>query len=292
MSSHVPYILAVALTRTQSSYVLAGAVRCRPLLTSLNAYPQIRSVFLRPFMSFSCLLHYFPGLFLEQGAPKQRSWTPKASQSFSSKRPIKTINQGTLEHSLGKRSLEGPRGPDALILHQYLRNPLRERSWLQNEFGRQILRRSSTDNRGKGGPENAPLPKESGAQVEKGIPESSKYPASSIANKHIIDRLPSIPHIHRPTKEELLAAATGFWSRLKVRFKWFSIRSVRPFNVDEIGAFFSWVLLGHVLWIILGTTTFFSLAIFAVNTVFAQGMGLSPSSYVQLTAVQKLWLGG
>jgi len=94
--------------------------------------------------------------------------------------------------------------------------------------------------------------------------------ASSFTNKHLIDRLPSIPHLSRPSKEELLAAATGFWSRLKVRFKWFSIRSVRPFNADEIGAFFSWILVGHVLWIILGTTTFFSLAIFAVNTVFAQ----------------------
>lgn len=79
-----------------------------------------------------------------------------------------------------------------------------------------------------------------------------------------------MPHMHRPTKEELLAAATGFWSRLKVRFKWFSIRSVRPFNNDEIGALLSWLLLGHVLWIIIGTTTFVSLAIFAINTVFAQ----------------------
>ena len=85
-----------------------------------------------------------------------------------------------------------------------------------------------------------------------------------------LPHMPNMPNIHRPSKEELLAAATGFWSRLKVRFKWFSIRSARPFNADDIGAFFSWVLLGHVLWIILGTTTFFSLAIFAVNTVFAQ----------------------
>ncbi|KAL8943649.1 MAG: hypothetical protein Q9216_000937 [Gyalolechia sp. 2 TL-2023] len=91
-----------------------------------------------------------------------------------------------------------------------------------------------------------------------------------MVGKHLIDRLPSIPQVHRPNKEELLAAATGFWSRLKVRFKWFSIRSGRPFNIDEISAFFSWVLLGHVLWIVLGTTTFFSLAILAVNTVFAQ----------------------
>ena len=105
--------------------------------------------------------------------------------------------------------------------------------------------------------------------------ESSSAPFSprelkGAANKHLRGRLPAISHIHRPSREELLAAATGFWSRLKVRFKWFSIRSVRPFNADEIGAFFSWFLLGHVLWIILGTTTFFSLAIFAVNTVFAQ----------------------
>ena len=102
------------------------------------------------------------------------------------------------------------------------------------------------------------------------VPASLKA-GSDARQKHLIDRLPNISHIHRPSKEELLAAATGFWSRLKVRFKWFSIRSARPFNVDEIGAFFSWVLLGHVIWIVLGTTTFFSLAIFAVNTVFAQG---------------------
>jgi mitochondrial distribution and morphology protein 31 len=79
-----------------------------------------------------------------------------------------------------------------------------------------------------------------------------------------------MPQFHRPTKEELLAAATGFWSRLRVRFKWFSIRSVRPFNADEIGGFITWILVGHMVWIIVGTTTFFSLAILAINTVFAQ----------------------
>jgi distribution and morphology protein 31 len=91
-----------------------------------------------------------------------------------------------------------------------------------------------------------------------------------------MDRLPHMSHLHRPTKEELLAAATGFWSRLKVRFKWFSIRSVRPFNLDEITALFSWVLLGHVVWVVVGTTTFFSLLILAINTVFAQGVSPRP----------------
>ena len=77
---------------------------------------------------------------------------------------------------------------------------------------------------------------------------------------------------HRPTKEELLAAATGFWSRLKVRFKWFSIRSVRPWNIDDWSAFVSWFVLGNIVWVLVGTTTFFSLVIFSINTVVAQGM--------------------
>lgn len=291
MSSNAPHRLAAAFARTQSSFVVAGAILFRPLLTSVNLYPQIRRVVLRPFTSFS-LLHPLSGLLVDQVSTTQRSWTLKVSLSISSKCSIKTAIERTLEYSLGKRSLEGSRARGALILNQDLQPPLRIKGWAPNGIELQILRRSFSENRVDGRYRNAPLPKKSGAQIEKGTPEASKFPASSIANKHIIDRLPTIPHMHRPTKEELLAAATGFWSRLKVRFKWFSIRSVRPFNVDEIGAFFSWVLLGHVLWIILGTTTFFSLAIFAVNTVFAQGMSLSPSSYDQLMAVQKLSLGG
>ncbi|RAL08693.1 mitochondrial distribution and morphology protein [Aspergillus homomorphus CBS 101889] len=121
-------------------------------------------------------------------------------------------------------------------------------------------------------------------------------------NRHLINRLPHMPHLHRPTKEELLAAANGFWSRLKVRFKWFSIRSVRPFNLDEITALFSWVLLGHVVWVVLGTTTFFSLLIIAINTVFAQetlagwiGNYLTKSSGVKVvfeSAIVPKWKDG
>ena len=84
--------------------------------------------------------------------------------------------------------------------------------------------------------------------------------------------LPNMPKMpHRPTKDELLAAATGFWSRLKVRFKWFSIRSVRPFNSDDWGAFVSWFVLCNIVWLFIGTTTFLSLVIFSINTVVAQG---------------------
>ena len=128
-------------------------------------------------------------------------------------------------------------------------------------------------------------------------------PANSAAgSKSFADRLPNISSIHRPTRDEVLAAATGFWSRMKARFKWFSIRSGRPFNSDEIFALVSWFFLGHMLWIILGTTTFVSLAILTVNTVFAQetlagwiGNSLTKSSGIKVvfeSAIVPKWRDG
>ncbi|XDG06933.1 hypothetical protein ABKA04_006548 [Annulohypoxylon sp. FPYF3050] len=102
-------------------------------------------------------------------------------------------------------------------------------------------------------------------------PAEEESASSSVSKYFHLPAMPQLPHLpHRPTKEELLAAATGFWQRLKVRFKWFSIRSMRPWNIDEWGAFVSWFLFGHLVWILVGTTTFFSLAILFINTVFAQ----------------------
>ncbi|EXJ96417.1 hypothetical protein A1O1_01543 [Capronia coronata CBS 617.96] len=119
--------------------------------------------------------------------------------------------------------------------------------------------------------------------------------------ENFYDRI-HMPQFHRPSKEELLAAATGFWSRLKVRFKWLTIKSTRPFNVDEIVGFISWIALGHVIWIVIGTTTFVSLAIFAINTVFAQetlagwiGNYLTKSSGLQVvfeSAIVPKWRDG
>ncbi|KAK9380571.1 mitochondrial distribution and morphology protein family 31/32 [Kockiozyma suomiensis] len=75
---------------------------------------------------------------------------------------------------------------------------------------------------------------------------------------------------HRPTKEELLKAASGAFERFKIRFKWVLLRQVRPFNLDDMSAFLSWLIVGNVIWVILGTTTFFSLVLLTANTVFAQ----------------------
>lgn len=97
-------------------------------------------------------------------------------------------------------------------------------------------------------------------------------------SKYLQSHLPKIPH--RPTKEELLAAANGFSQRLKVRLKWLTIRSMRPWNADEWGAFLSWFMLGHLVWILVGTTTFVSLVILTINTVFAQGTFYLPAFFM------------
>lgn len=109
-----------------------------------------------------------------------------------------------------------------------------------------------------------------GASSEASTPNPGGESESIAASVSKYLHLPKMPH--RPTKEELLAAANGFWERVRVRFKWMSIRSMRPWNADEWGAFVSWFMLGHIVWILVGTTTFFSLLIFSINTVFAQGI--------------------
>lgn len=108
--------------------------------------------------------------------------------------------------------------------------------------------------------------------------------------------------MYRPTKAELLSAASGFWSRVKIHFKWLTIRSARPFNADEIYALFSWILAAHVLWIVLGTTSFLMLTVFLINSAFSQetlakwiGNYLTKSSGIKVvfeTAVVPKWKDG
>ncbi|KAK8845441.1 hypothetical protein IAR55_006154 [Kwoniella newhampshirensis] len=78
---------------------------------------------------------------------------------------------------------------------------------------------------------------------------------------------------HRPSKEQLLAAANGWWQRLRIRLKWFTIRGWRRFNTDDFSAFASWFVVGNTVWILLGTTTF-------VSAVFATLNSLSLQEYV------------
>ena len=144
----------------------------------------------------------------------------------------------------------------------------------------------------------ATLAPQSEAPRTPGSPEDTRSPP-----KPLLDRIPhTLPHLYRPTKAELLGAASGFWSRIKVHFKWLTIRSTRPFNADEIYALVSWILAAHILWIVLGTTTFFMLTIFLINTAFSQetlgkwiGNYLTKSSGIKVvfeTAVVPKWRDG
>ena len=64
----------------------------------------------------------------------------------------------------------------------------------------------------------------------------------------------SLPHVSRPSRDDFLNAANGFVQRMRVRVRWFFIRNFRKFNADDISAFVTWFLVGHGLWILIGTS--------------------------------------
>jgi len=63
----------------------------------------------------------------------------------------------------------------------------------------------------------------------------------------------TVPNIHRPTRDDLLTVADGFWQRARIRFRWFTIKSFRKFNADDISAFVTWFLMSQTIWILVGT---------------------------------------
>lgn len=73
-----------------------------------------------------------------------------------------------------------------------------------------------------------------------------------------------------PSKEDLLKIAQGFWTRMRIRFKWFTIRGFRRFNADDISAFFTLGGLGTAIFVIVGTTTFVSLVFAALDALNMQ----------------------
>jgi distribution and morphology protein 31 len=93
---------------------------------------------------------------------------------------------------------------------------------------------------------------------ERRIPPITQPPTKHTARKdHAQDYTPFIRRLiasskviqsgspHRPSKEELLAAANGWWQRFRIRLKWFTIRGWRRFNADDFSAFASWFVLGN-----------------------------------------------
>lgn len=61
------------------------------------------------------------------------------------------------------------------------------------------------------------------------------------------------PHSFTFRSHRLLSVANGFLERLRIRFKWLTIRGMRPYRADDWSAFISWVLSGVGIWIAVGT---------------------------------------
>lgn len=73
------------------------------------------------------------------------------------------------------------------------------------------------------------------------------------------------------SKEELLAQARGFFDRLKIRIKYPLMRQIRPWTLNDATALFSWLFLGHTVWLLVGTTSFVSLILWLANSLQFQG---------------------
>lgn len=101
--------------------------------------------------------------------------------------------------------------------------------------------------------------------------EQQEQKEGTAFNQHQFNLHHPHSYIHRwMTKQELLGTANGLLARLRIRFKWLLMRQVRPFNSDDISALFSWIVVGNLLWFLIGTTTFCSLILFALNSVWGQ----------------------
>ena len=96
-------------------------------------------------------------------------------------------------------------------------------------------------------------PEENSIDAENNFPHARDHENYS----HFFRKLAeSVPHARRPTRDDLLKVATNFWQRFRIRFKWFTVRSFRKFNADDISAFISWFLVSQTLWILIGTYVF------------------------------------
>jgi distribution and morphology protein 31 len=207
---------------------------------------------------------------LSRGTPDTRTISPSHILFFDAKPAVTTSSTVTSCTTTSQKSLHTTttlhRSRVISLAQQTLRREIHSSS-RRRQKGIARRNKSSTSNE-----QNGRKPPHDGTPKAAPVAKKTESPAPESTSSNSYLHLPQMPKMpHRPTKEELLAAATGFWSRLKVRFKWFSIRSVRPWNVDDWSAFVSWFVLGNIVWIFIGTTTFFSLVIFSINTVVAQG---------------------
>ena len=89
--------------------------------------------------------------------------------------------------------------------------------------------------------------------------------------RRVAASLPSVTGEGRPpTRDQLLELTTSFFDRLKIRFKWATIRSYRRFRMDDWSAFFSIGIFGTLGWFLLKTTSAFAVLFVLVNSLSSQ----------------------
>ncbi|KAF9157915.1 Mitochondrial distribution and morphology protein 31, mitochondrial precursor [Actinomortierella ambigua] len=77
--------------------------------------------------------------------------------------------------------------------------------------------------------------------------------------------------LNRVERAKLLSDAPNWLARMKLRLKLLLMRQIRPWRVDDFIAVFSWAFLANVMFVLLGTTTFVSLVLAALNSLQFQG---------------------
>lgn len=87
---------------------------------------------------------------------------------------------------------------------------------------------------------------------------------------------PPIGPLDRVGRAKLLSAAPNFMARLRIRLKLLLMRQIRPWRVDDFIAMFSWAFIANVAFVLLGTTTFFSLVLATANSLQFQGKPNKP----------------
>ncbi|KAF9904447.1 Mitochondrial distribution and morphology protein 31, mitochondrial precursor [Linnemannia zychae] len=104
------------------------------------------------------------------------------------------------------------------------------------------------------------------------------YATKSSSSSALVKYTPPTGPLDRVGRAKLLSAAPTFLARLKIRFKLLLMRQIRPWRVDDFIAMFSWAFLANVAFVLLGTTTFFSLVLAAANSLQFQGFVASKIS--------------
>ncbi|KAG0949612.1 hypothetical protein G6F57_001251 [Rhizopus arrhizus] len=107
-----------------------------------------------------------------------------------------------------------------------------------------------------------------------------------VRNIHHASTLRNQPHV---TKAELLSQARGFLERLKIRIKYPLMRQIRPWTLNDATALFSWLFLGHTVWLLVGTTSFVKWTAYRIGKYLTSATG---ATVVFESAIVPNWKDG